>query len=112
MRADLAVHHPARCDDVGAGGGLGDGGLGVDLERGVVVDVAVLVEHAAVTVVGVLVDAQIGHQHDVVADVVAQVGEGELDDAVGIERPRADGVLGRRDTEQDRRPGRRGRRAR
>ena len=59
--------------------------LGVDLQRGVVVDVAVLVEHAAVAVVGVLVDAQVGDQHDVVADVAAQVGERELHDAVGIE---------------------------
>ena len=32
----------------------------VELERGVVVDAAVAVEHAAVPVVGVLVDAQIG----------------------------------------------------
>ena len=39
--ADLAVHHPARRHDVGAGARLGQRGLGVDLERGVVVDVAV-----------------------------------------------------------------------
>ena len=54
------------------------------VERGVVVDAAALVEHAAVAVVGVLVDAQVGDQHDVVADVAAQVGERQLDDAVGV----------------------------
>ena len=80
--------------------GLGERGAGVDLQRGVVVDVAVLVEHAAVAVVGVLVDAQVGDQHDVVADVAAQVGEGELHDALGIEGAGADGVLACRDPEQ------------
>ena len=93
IAADLAVHHPARRDDVGAGSGLGDGRLGVDVERGVVVDHAVLVEDAAVAVVGVLVDAQVGHQHDVVAEVGAQIAQGDLHDAVGVERPAADGVL-------------------
>ena len=38
---DLAVHHPAGGDDVGAGVGLGHGGPGVELEGGVVVDLAV-----------------------------------------------------------------------
>src|SRR5581483_12169286 len=36
--ADLAVHHPAGGDDVGAGAGLGQGDGGVALQRGVVVD--------------------------------------------------------------------------
>ena len=80
--------------------GLGQRGLGVDLERGVVVDVAALVEHAAVAVVGVLVDAQVGDQHDVVAEVAAQVGQRELHDAVGVEGAAADGVLARRHAEQ------------
>ena len=40
-RADLAVHHRARRDDVGAGSRLGDGRLGQPDERGVVVDAPV-----------------------------------------------------------------------
>ena len=48
---------PLGRDDVGAGLGLGDGDLGVELDGGVVVDLAVGVEHAAVAVVGVLVEA-------------------------------------------------------
>ena len=81
---DLPVHHPARSDDGGAGRGLGDSDLGVDLQGGVVVDAATSIEHSAVAVVGVLVDAQVSDQHDLVADVVAQVGEGQLGDAVGV----------------------------
>ena len=60
--ADLAVHHAAGGHDMGPGLGLGDGDAGVDLERGVVVDRGARVaggpvEHAAVAVIGVLVDA-------------------------------------------------------
>ena len=65
----------------------------VALERGVVVDGAVGVEHAAVAVVGVLVEAEVGHQHDVVADLVAQVAQGDLHDALGVPGARAPGVL-------------------
>ena len=60
QRADAAVHHVARRDDVGAGRGLRDGGAREQLERGVVVDVAVLAQHAAVAVGGVLAQAQVG----------------------------------------------------
>ena len=51
-------------------------------------------------VVGVLVDAQVGDQHDVVADVAAQVGERQLDDPVGVEGAAAERILARRDAEQ------------
>ena len=85
----------------GAGAGLGNRGLGVDLERRVVVDVARLVEHATVPMVGVLVDAEVGDHDDVVADVAAEIGERELHDAVGIEGAAAHGVLVRGDSEQD-----------
>ena len=98
--ADLAVHHPARRHDVGAGLRLGDRGLGVDLERGVVVDRPVVADDPAVPVAGVLVDAEIGHQHDVVADLAAQLAERDLHDAVGVERRRAHLVLVGRHAEQ------------
>ena len=53
-------------------------------------------EHAAVAVVGVLVEAQVGDEHDVVAHLVAQVAERELHDAVGVPRLAAGRVLVRR----------------
>ena len=98
---DLAVHHPRRGDHVDPGVGLRHGDLGVALERGVVVDPAVGSDDAAVAVVGVLVEAQVGHQHDLAAEAVTQIGEGELHDAVGVGRARADGVLPVGDAEQD-----------
>ena len=50
--------------------------------------------------VGVLVDAQIGDQGDVVAEVAAQVGEGQLHDALRIGGAAAGGVLDSRHAEQ------------
>ena len=60
-------------DDVGAGRGLRDGGAGQQLERRVVVDVAVGAQHAAVAVVGVLAQAHVGDDE--------QIGVGGLDGA-------------------------------
>ena len=57
--ADLAVHHPAGPDHVGPGLGLGQGHLGVALQRGVVVDRAGRRQHPAVAVVGELVEAEV-----------------------------------------------------
>ena len=104
--ADLAVHHPAGGHDVGAGGGLGDGDPAVDLERGVVVDGGVgivgrSVEHAAMAVIGVLVDAQIGHQDHPVADVRSQICQAQLHNSLRVEGFRADGILSGRHPEQD-----------
>ena len=50
-------------------------------------------EHAAVPVVGVLVEAEVGHQHQFVTDGGAQGAQRQLDDAVGIPGPAALGVL-------------------
>ena len=63
---------PRRRDDVGAGVGLRDRDARVALERRVVVDLAVGGEQPAVPVVGVLVEAVVGHQDERVADLVAQ----------------------------------------
>ena len=62
---------PEGRDDVGAGARLRDGHLGVEQEGRVVVDAAALVEHAAVAVVGELVEARVGHDDEVVTDRVA-----------------------------------------
>ncbi len=86
---------------MGAGFGLGDRGACVDLEGGVVVDDTVVADDAAVAVVGVLVDAQVGHQHDVVAEVGAQIAQCDLHDAVGVVGAAPDRVLGLRHAEQD-----------
>ncbi len=40
-----------------------------------------MVQHAAVPVSDVLVEAEVGHQHDVVAELVAQRAQGDLHDA-------------------------------
>ena len=64
---------------------------------------AVLVDDPAVAVIGVLVDAQVGHEHDRVAELGAQVAQRDLHDAVGIGGAAADGVLLRRHAEEDHR---------
>lgn len=78
---------------MGAGVGLDLGHLGVPFQRGVVVDPSVGVEDTAVAVVGELVQAQVGHDHEVVADLGAHVPEGDLEDAVGVGAGGAGGVL-------------------
>ena len=86
-RGDLAVHHPRWGAHVGPGVGLRDRGLAVDLEGGVVVDRALGGDQAAVAVVGVLVEAEVGHQHEVVAHLVA--AEHDSPFTRGIARNRA-----------------------
>ena len=95
QRADAPVHHVARRDGVGARGGLGDGGAGEQLERGVVVDDAVGAQHAAVAVARVLAQAQVG-DHEQVGIGGLDRARGELDDALVVPRARALLVLGRR----------------
>ena len=87
MARDLAVHHPARRDDVGAGVGLGDRGPRVQLERGVVVDLARRRSSTPQWPWSVYSSRQqVGDEHEVVAHLVAQVAERELHDAVGVPR--------------------------
>ena len=64
--------------------GLRDRDRRVALEGRVVVDLAGVGEQAAVAVVGVLVEAVVGHQHERVADLVAQVAQRDLHHAVGV----------------------------
>jgi hypothetical protein len=52
-------------------------------------------------VVGVLVDAEVGHEDHVVSDLVTEVLQGHLDYAVGVPRLGADGVLAPGDPEED-----------
>ena len=96
----LAVHHPAGPDHVDAGSGVRARHLGVQLEGGVVVDPAGGVEDAAVAVVGELVEAEVAHHGDRVTDLGLHVGDRDVEDAVGVERAGAGGVLGLGDAEQ------------
>ena len=55
-------------------------------------------------VVGVLVEAVVGHQHELVADLVAQVAQRDLHDAVGARRrPTPSASFAARDAEEDHR---------
>ena len=76
-----------------AGLGLGDGDLAVTHEGGVVVDLTAIVQDPAVPVVGVLVEAEIGYEDHLVTEVVAQLSERDLDDAVTVRCARSDRVL-------------------
>ena len=67
--------------------GLGHGHLAVTHEGGVVVDLTAIVQHPAVSVVGVLVQAEIGDEDELVAEAVAQFPERHLDDAVVVGCP-------------------------
>ncbi len=62
-------------------------------------------------VVGVLVEAVVGHEHELVADLVAQVAQRDLHDAVGGVGARPGRVLRRRERRRGSPRGRRGRRA-
>src|SRR5699024_970716 len=62
-------------------------------EGRVVVDPPGVIEHAAVAVVGELVQAQVGHDHRRVAELRAQPGEGPVEDPLRIGGAGADGVL-------------------
>ena len=79
----------------GAGVRLGQGDASVELDRGVVVDRAVTAHDAAVPVAGVLIEAEVGHQHDLVAELVAQRAKRHLGDALVVPRATPEFVLRR-----------------
>ena len=58
------------------------------------------VEHAAVAVVGELVEAQVAHHGERVADLGDDVADRQVEDAVRVDRAGAGGVLGGRDAEE------------
>ena len=97
---DLAVHHAGRAQHVGAGLRLGHRHLAVDLQGGVVVDVAVGVEDAAVAVVGEFVQADVAHDDQLVADLGADVPDGLVQHAVRVQRGGAAGVADGGDAEE------------
>ena len=92
--------------------GLGDRDRRVALERGVVVDLAGVGEQPAVAVVGVLVEAVVGHEDQRVAHLVAQVAQRHLHDAVGVVGAASRGRPSPRGRRRGSPRGRRGRRGR
>ena len=72
----------------------------VDGERRVVVDAAVVVEHAAVAVVGELVEAEVGHDDGGVADLGPHVAQGDVEHAVRVDACGAGGVAALGDAEE------------
>ena len=68
----LAVHHPRGSDNVGARFSLGQGNSAVNGQRRVVVDLAPRIEDAAMAMVGVLVETEVGHEDHLVTELMAQ----------------------------------------
>ena len=102
--ADHAVQHAAGGDHVGAGLGMADALLRQQRQRGVVVHVepaAVLVQDAAMAVVGVLAEAFVRHEQHAVAERLPQRPQRLLHDAFVVQGAGAGGVLVRGDAEQD-----------
>ena len=81
--------------------GLGQSDALVELERRVVEDLARRAEDAAVPVVGVLVEAEVGHEDELVTHRVAHGAQRDLHDALRVPRAAPLGVLARRDAEED-----------
>ena len=99
-KADLAVHHPGEAEHGGTGASLREGHRGIPQQRRVVVDPAVLGEDPAVAVVGELVEAQVGHHDEPVADGVDDRAQRDVEDALGVVGAGPDRVLVRRHAEQ------------
>ena len=88
---DAAVHHVGGGDDVGAGARVRQRLLGEDFERGVVGDFTVF-DDAAVAVVGVFAEADVGDD-DEIEIRFADGFDGALDDAVCAGGAGAGGVF-------------------
>ena len=97
--AHLAVHHAGRRHPVGAGLGVRDRDPRVRVERRIVVDRAAP-DHAAVPVVRVLAQAQVGDEDQGFPELGAHGAEGLLHDPARIPGAAPLGVLVRRDPEQ------------
>ena len=80
---------PERPRSCGAGAGLLERHRAVPLEGGVVVDAAAVVEHAAVAVVGELVEAQVGLHDESARGCLDGDPRRDVEDAVGVGGARA-----------------------
>ncbi len=98
-RPDPAVHHVAGRDRVGAGLGVGDRDFGQQLDRDVVVDLAVA-DEAAVAVRGVLAEADVGDHREVGVGLL-EGADRHLHDALVVVGARAGLVLGGGDAEEE-----------
>ena len=64
----------------------------VDRVGGVIVDVASLVEHTTVSVVGEFIETGVGHDHHIVAHFSDDFSNRDIEDAVGVDPGGAAGV--------------------
>ena len=69
---------------MGAGAGLGAGHVLVELDGGVVKHAALVIQHAAVSVGGELVEAGIGHNDEVIAEFLVQAGNAAVQNALRV----------------------------
>jgi len=90
--SDASVHHVGRRDDVHAGARLRERLLREDVERLVVQDVAVLVDHAVLAVRGVRIESDVGHEAEL-GESFLERGECARHQAFRIERLAAIGAF-------------------
>ena len=84
-RGDLAVHHAAEAEQLRSRPRLRDAHLGVPGEGRVVVDGPGRRQHAAVAVVGELVEAQVGLHDERVADLPRDLADRDVEDPVRVD---------------------------
>ena len=102
-RAYHAVHHPAGGDHVGARPGVDDRLLGQELQGAIVVDVGPsggVAQRAAMAVVGVFAEADVGHQQQLRGSLLGHA-DGLGDDAGVAGGIAAGGVFLGGDAEED-----------
>ena len=97
----MTVHHAARGHDRRTGVRLGQRDASVQFERRVIVDRAVIAQHAAVTVTRVLIETEVRHEDQLVAEIVAERTQRHLRDALRVPGAAAELVLRRRNAKED-----------
>ena len=80
---------------------LGHGNFAVELERAVIVHVTASVQNAAVTMVGVLVEAEVVHDDDVVTETRGEGPSGNLTNPLVGPRLRTSCIFGSGHAKQD-----------
>jgi hypothetical protein len=98
--ANLAVHHSASPEHVSAGFGEGDAHLRVSLKGCVVVHCAIRGEHATVSVVCELIEAEVCYYDKALADLRANLRNGLSQDALSVECLRPERIAVCRNTKK------------
>ena len=85
-RADPAIHHVGRGNDVGTGIGLVQRLLGQYVERPVIFDIAVLVDQPVLAMAGIGIERDVGQNADIIAQRVLHRLCGATHQVVGVQR--------------------------